>query len=170
MKDLEWFLGVRVIRDRARKKLWLVHDTYIEKMAAKFQLIDGKCPSTPLPVLELTKFEGKAHPKDVKRYQEKVGTVLYTAIMIRPDVAYAASLLSQFLTNPGPEHFTAVNWTIRYLFGTRFLAIEYNGELKDLNLMIASDASFADDLLTRRSSQGYLILLFGGAIIWKAAR
>ncbi len=170
MGDLEWFLGVRVIRDRAAKKLWLVHDSYIEKMATKFGLVDGKCPSTPLPVLELVKYQGQAHPKDIKRYQEKVGTVLYSAITIRPDVAYAAALLSQFLTNPGPEHFAAVNWAIRYLYGTRFLAIEYSGELRDMNLMIASDASFADDPETRRSSQGYLIQLFGGPVIWRAVR
>ena len=106
----------------------------------------------------------------MKRYQEKVGTLLYTAITIRPDVAFATSQLSQFLTNPGPEHFAAVNWAIRYLYGTRFLAIEYSGELKDMNVMIASDASFADDPETRRSSQGYLFQLFGGAIIWKAVR
>jgi hypothetical protein len=61
--DVEWFLGVRVIRDRAAKKLWLVHDTYIKKIAKKFQLIDGRCPSTPLPILELRKFNGQAHPR-----------------------------------------------------------------------------------------------------------
>jgi len=170
MLDLEWFLGVRIIRDRTARKLWLVYDSYIERMAAKFGLVDGKCPSTPLPVLELCKYLGKADPKDVKRYQEKVGTLLYTAITIRPDMAFTTSQLSQFLTNPGPEHFAAVNWAIRYLYGTRFLAIEYSGELKDMNVMIASDASFADDPETRRSSQGYLFQLFGGAIIWKAVR
>lgn len=36
--------------------------------------------------------------------------------------------------------------------------------------MICSDASFADDIDTRRLSHGYLITLFGGPIIWKAAR
>ena len=38
--DIEWFLGIRVIRDRATRKIWLVHDTYIEKIAQKFGL-DG---------------------------------------------------------------------------------------------------------------------------------
>jgi hypothetical protein len=56
-------------------------------------------------------------------YQEKVGLLLYIAIMIRPDVAFAAAVLSQFLTNPAPEHFIAIDWALRYLFGTRFLAI-----------------------------------------------
>jgi len=147
-----------------------VHDTYIEKIAKKFHLIDGKCTSTPLPILELKKYARQAPPRQVKEYQEKVGSVLYTAIMIRLDVAYAASLLSQFLTNPGPEHHAAVNWTIKYLYGTRFLGIQYSREHHDANLMIASNASYADDIDTRRSSQGYVMSLFGGPVIWRAAR
>jgi hypothetical protein len=33
---------------------------------------------------------------------------------------------------------------------------------------VASDASFADNTLDRKSSQGYIIKLFGGLIAWKA--
>ncbi len=40
------------------------------------------------------KFTREAYPKDMKRYQEKVRTVLYTAILIRPDIAYTAAILS----------------------------------------------------------------------------
>jgi hypothetical protein len=36
--------------------------------------------------------------------------------------------------------------------------------------MIASDASFADDEETRKFSQGYIILLFDGPMVWKASR
>ncbi len=139
-------------------------------MATKYKLTDGKMPSTPLPGIEIEKYSGQADAQQIKNYQQKVGSLLYTAIMIRPDVAYAAAMLSQFLTNPGPKHFVAVDWTIRYLFGSRFLAIVYGGEPSNADFLVASDASFADDPDTRRSSQGYIILLFGGAIIWKAVR
>jgi hypothetical protein len=77
----------------------------------------------PLLGLELIKYDNQALKRQVKEYQEKVSLVLYTVIMIRLDVTFATSLLSQFLTNPGLEHLIAVNWTIKYLFGTRFLAI-----------------------------------------------
>ena len=127
----EWFLGVRIIRDRQAKTISLVHDTYIEKVALRFDLVDGNCPSTPLPQVELLKNQGQATPAQIKEYQEKVGSVLYTAIMLRADVAFAASRLSHFLTNPSLEHLAAVNWTIRYLFGTRFLAITYSYKLRD---------------------------------------
>ena len=42
--------------------------------------------------------------------------------------------------------------------------------MRDSQLIIALDTSFADDLETRRSSQGYIVMLFGGLIIWRAAR
>jgi hypothetical protein len=36
LEDLKWFLGVRVIRDRPNRKLWLYQDAYINKIASKF--------------------------------------------------------------------------------------------------------------------------------------
>ena len=63
-------------------------------MAAKFQLINRNTLSILLLVLELMKFTREAYPKDMKRYQEKVRTVLYIAILIRPDVVYIAVMLS----------------------------------------------------------------------------
>jgi hypothetical protein len=36
--------------------------------------------------------------------------------------------------------------------------------------VIASDASFADNEKTRKSSQGYIILLFGGPMVWKTLK
>ena len=96
--------------------------------------------------------------------------------MIRADAAFAVSTLSHFLANPSKIHLMAITWTLRYLYGSRFLAIVYGAPigadaptLTDM-LIIASDASFADDVESRRSSMGYTILLFGGLIAWRAAR
>lgn len=167
---VSWFLGVRVIRDRKRRTITLVHDEYIDKIAKKFDLAEtGKFPATPLSSEDIKKSTGEATKKEIKDYQERVGSILYTSIMVRPDIAYAASRLSQYLTNPSKQHFDAVNRVIVYLYRTRYQSIQYgNGDPNEL--MICSDASFADDIDTRRSSHGYLITLFGGPIIWKAAR
>ena len=72
--ELQWFLGIRIIRNRAAKKLWLCQDSYIEKIAYTFRLPAGrKAPATPLPVEELTKYEGTATPESIHSYQSKVG-------------------------------------------------------------------------------------------------
>jgi hypothetical protein len=88
---VKWFLGVRVVRDRAAKKLWLVHDTYIEKITRRFGLFNRKCLSTLLPGYKLEKNKGQASKAQIKDYQRRVKSVLYTAIMIRPNVAYTAA-------------------------------------------------------------------------------
>lgn len=119
--------------------------------------------------IPLMKYSGTATKSEIKRFQELVGSILYTAIMIRPDVAFAAAQLSLFLTNPGPEHHKAGLQGIRYLWSTRYLGIRYGGETES-QVMIAGDASFADGPDTRRSSQGYVIILFGGPVVWKASR
>jgi len=58
--DVNTFLGMRVIRDRESKKLWLVYDQYIEKIAKRFGVDDiGKCFSIPLLAEELVKNLGE---------------------------------------------------------------------------------------------------------------
>jgi hypothetical protein len=166
---VEWFLGVRVIRNRQDRTITLVHDAYIDKITKKFNLMDGSFPQTPLPSEELIKNAGEASKQHIKSYQERVGSVLYTAIMMRPDIAYAVSKLSHFLTNPSDQHSKAVDRVIMYLYRTRFESIQY-GNYNGPDLTICGDASFADDPETRKSSHGYIAMLFGGAIFWKAAR
>ena len=170
--DVNWFLGVRVVRNRSLGTVLLLYDTYLDKVAKRFNLKEsGRFPETPLPSGELVRNPGDASKQDIKAYQERVGSVLYSAIMIRPDVAYAVSQLSQYLTNPSQAHLDAVEYLIVYLYRSRHKGITYGGGVRvGDELQIYGDASFADDAETRRSSHGFIVTLFGGPIIWKAAR
>ena len=168
---VKWFLGIRVIRDRETRRIWLSQSSYLEKLATKFNLLDEntRFPALPIPVKEFAASQEQATKADVKTYQEKIGSILYAAVTTRPDVARAASVLSRFLTNPSNEHMKAADQTILYLYATRFLALEFSGGADDV-LFIACDASFADIVDSRHSSQGYLATLFGGPVVWKAAK
>jgi hypothetical protein len=68
MRDMAWFLRVRVIRDRAAWKIWLVYNTYIKKITKRFELLDRKYPSTPLPSIEFKKYKGQALKRQIKEY------------------------------------------------------------------------------------------------------
>ena len=60
-----------------------------------------------------------------------------------------------------------INRLLTYLYDMRFLALEFSMvTLYEINqvLKAAFDVSFADDALTRRSLQGFLISLFNGPI------
>jgi hypothetical protein len=86
---------------------------------------------------------------------------LFAAITTRPNIAFATSRLSCFLVNLSTEHHDAANCVLLYLRRTRALALKL-GRGEDLK--VASDASFADNTLDRKSSQRYAIKLFGGLI------
>ncbi|KAI0991909.1 hypothetical protein K3495_g16278 [Podosphaera aphanis] len=63
------------------------------------------------------------------------------------------------------------NRCIQYLYSTRYLAILYHENPGSVNVFDgSSDAAFADDTETRRSSEAYLFRLFGGPIAWAAKK
>ncbi|RMZ74711.1 hypothetical protein DV736_g6719, partial [Chaetothyriales sp. CBS 134916] len=163
------FLSTRVVRDRKQKKLWICMDQYLEKLLTLYELEYHKLSDTPLSTQELVPFDGEATPSQIKAYQRRIGSIIYPASTVRPDVAFGASKLAEFMMNPSPSHLAEANRMITYLYKTRYQAIEYSAVTMD-NLEAASDASFADDSMTRRSSQGYLIKLFNGPIAWQASR
>jgi len=111
--------------------------------------------------------EDSAQAYEITRYQKKIGSILYAAVITRPDIDSAASRLSQFLTNPGPIHQEAADRVLLYLQRTQGLARQLGGEY---DLVVASDASFADNTLDRKSSQAYVMKLFGGLIGWRASK
>ncbi|KAL1956601.1 hypothetical protein VTO42DRAFT_7012 [Malbranchea cinnamomea] len=93
--------------------------------------------------------------------------------MTRPDIAHAASLLARFMQNPSPFHSAEADRVICYLRDSKDLSLVYDGSISTNSLAsfkAYSDAAYADDPTTRRSSEGYLFSLFGGPVDWKAAR
>ena len=90
--------------------------------------------------------------------------------MTRPDVAFTAAKLLEFVQNPSRQHIEAVNRAICYLHGTKNHAIEYSNENEGTTVFTgASDAAYADNL-DRKSSKGYIFSLFSSPIDWKASK
>jgi hypothetical protein len=117
-----------------------------------------------------------------------VGSLNFIITITRADAAKASFILAEFMQNPSLKHMDAADHALLYLYGTKSLAIEYSvGKttietiIKELpaqrmdnddpeHFQAASDAAFADDIKTRRSSEGYLFKLFGGPINWRATK
>jgi hypothetical protein len=162
--DLQWFLGVDVIRDRPHRKIQLSQAAYADKISRLADRKDAQ-NDTPMTAIELKPRNGLATPSEINKFQRKTGSLLFAAVTTRPDIAFATSRLARFLTNPGPEHHEAADRILLYLVDTKWRALQLGG---GTGLQIASDASFADNTMDRKSSQGYAIKLFNGLIAWKA--
>jgi hypothetical protein len=171
MDDFRWFLGMRIDRDRQNRKLYLSQTSYIQKIAEQFGLtgINTKA-DTPMTEHELLPApdDETITPESNHLYQSKIGSLLFAAISTRPDLAFAASRLSRFNHRAGKLHHDAADRAIRYLYNTRYHCLVYGQEEGLRSFVCASDASFADNTLDRKSSQGYIFTLFGGPVAWRA--
>ncbi|KID82365.1 polyprotein [Metarhizium guizhouense ARSEF 977] len=180
MGEPKWFLGIHILRDRNRKTIWLTQDAYIDKIANKFAVDLSKKPATPMGLEELLKSSAQATKQSIDRYQQKVGSMLFAAISTRPDIAFAVARLARHNQNPNEVHHKAADRVIQYLYSTRSYAIRLGSgnrtrkgtqSVKQVDTFLcASDASFADNTEDRKSSQGYVMRLYGGAIAWRASK
>lgn len=167
----KWFLGIHIIRNRAKRSIWLTQDAYIDKISHQFDIdLDSKLPETPMTGQELFPATSQSDPRSIEEYLTKVGSILFTAISTRPDVAFAVSRLARFNQKPDQTHHDAADRLLQYLYRTRSLAIRLGGTQSIMSFLCASDASFADNTLDRKSSQGYVMMLFGGPIAWRASK
>jgi len=66
--EINWFLGIRIIRDKDQGKLWLCQDSYIEKIATSFHLEHSKLARIPMNLEELLPYDGKASLQDIYAY------------------------------------------------------------------------------------------------------
>ncbi|XP_068339147.1 secreted RxLR effector protein 161-like [Pyrus communis] len=110
----------------------------------------------------------KGGKKD-KPYVSLVGSLMYAQVCIRPDLAFAVSMLGRFQSNPGASHWVAAKKVPRYLKRTRDFMLTYSNVDK-LDLVGFTDSDLAGCVDDRKSTNGYIFLLANGAILWKSAK
>ncbi|GJY99068.1 retrotransposon protein, putative, ty1-copia subclass [Tanacetum coccineum] len=87
----------------------------------------------------------------------------------RPDIAHAVSIASRYLANPGKNHWEAVKWILKYLKGTADVGLVYGrdqGKHVDIDGFV--DADYAKDPDKGRSIIGYVFMVHGCVVSWKA--
>jgi hypothetical protein len=150
----------------------LSQEAFIEKIANQYGIdTEGRMPNILMTEVELLPADTRVDVASALRYQCKMRSLLYAAITTRPDVAFAVLRLAWFNRNSMPIHHEAVDRVIRYLYGLKHMAICYGGDTGGSGtqaFIYASNASFADNSIDRKSSQGYIMMLFNGAISWRA--
>lgn len=65
-------------------------------------------------------------------YASAVGSIMYTMVCCRPDLAYAMSVINKFMSNPGYAHWEIVKGVLRFIKGT----LDHGLSFKFLSLLI----------------------------------
>ncbi|UYV61059.1 hypothetical protein LAZ67_1003272 [Cordylochernes scorpioides] len=168
----DYFLGLQIYRDRTTKILFLHQASYIERTLEHYNLLEIKLQSVPSdPYSKLTKKMCPTDNQEIEEmnkipYRQTIGSLMYLMTGTRPDIAYAVSRVSQFMNNPGPSYWTAVKKIFGYLKATKNIGICFGGSSCTTSLIGFSDADFAGDLDTRKSTTGNVFMLNNGPISW----
>ena len=107
-------------------------------------------------------------PVDKGRYQMLEGRLMYLA-HIRPDLAYALSVVSQYMHDLGEHHMNAVMRILRYLKGSPSKGILFN---KNNHLRVEgyTDADWTGSSDDRRSTSGYFTFVRGNLVTWRSKK
>ncbi|PHT40240.1 Retrovirus-related Pol polyprotein from transposon TNT 1-94 [Capsicum baccatum] len=176
MKDLgpaKKILGMEINRDRQAGKLFLSQKKYVMKMLDRFGMRDCKAVNTPLAAhFKLSSDQCPQSEEEQRRmshvpYSNAVGSLMYAMVCTRPDLAYAVSVVSRFMHNPGKQHWESVKWILRYLKGSPDIGLVFDRQRSDPGGVVGYvDADYGGDLDRRRSLSAYIFTLCGSAISW----
>lgn len=166
--DVGYFLGLEILVNESGS-IHLHQSTYAEKVLARY----GMEASHPVAVPADTSINSIEAHETVGAinfpFRESVGSLMYLAVATRPDISYAVSSVSRHLENPNQAAVNAVKRILRYIKSSYSHGIIFSSNLK-INLTCFSDADFAGNIATRKSTSGYVCIMGGGAISWASQR
>ncbi|CAI5458135.1 unnamed protein product [Closterium sp. Yama58-4] len=170
--ELRRYLGLQISRDRAARTITLTQSHMVQQVLQRFGLQDSSPAPTPLAVDHRLTGPFPDEPFEPSGpYAELVGCLMYLMTCTRPDLAFPLSILSRFVATGRhrPVHWAAAKRVAKYLGATSGMGLVLGGT-QPVVLTGHCDSSYADDVETQRSTQGYCFSLGSGAVSWRSTR
>ena len=170
MGSAHFFLGIEIVR--GPQKISLNQSAYIQKILERFHLTNAHTVSTPLnPGTKLLETPDTSDREarvdrvvvgevDETEYRSMIGSLMYLMLCSRPDIAFAVGVLSRYNDWPRASHWSAAKHLLRYVKKTAHLGLTLGPfSTNDLHPILYSDADWAGDLDTWKSTGGYVCVL-----------
>ncbi|XP_048435486.1 uncharacterized mitochondrial protein AtMg00810-like [Pyrus x bretschneideri] len=152
--DLKYFLGVEVAR--SSKGIFLSQRKYVLDLLKENGMLGCKPVETPIVKKHHLCLNPSQKLVDKGRYQRLVGRLIYLA-HTRPNIAYALSVVSQFMHSPNVNHIAAVMHILAYLKsapGKRSIVWE----------------TWAGHVTDRQSTSRYFTFVGGNLVTWRSKK
>ena len=173
-------VGIALRRNRAARTIALSQTALIDKIVSTYGQGDAKPASTPMvhgvllrrPDSNSVLEDSEKERLDRIPYRSLVGSLMYVASGTRPDIMFAVSKLSRFLDCYREDHWLAAIRVVRYLKGTRKLALHLGGPSSSFALLGYSDSDYANEPGSegRRSVGGHCFTLGSGMVSWSSKK
>ncbi|PRQ47582.1 putative RNA-directed DNA polymerase [Rosa chinensis] len=169
MKDLgslKYFLGIEVARGSSG--IFLCQRKYVLDLLTETGMLGCRPADTPIEQNhKLAEYPNQTLTKKA-RYQRLVGRLIYLS-HTRPDIAYAVSVVSQFMHNPSETHMEAVIRILRYLKSAPGKGLMFSKH-SHLDISGYTDADWAGCVTDRKSTSGYFTFVGGNLVTWRSKK
>jgi hypothetical protein len=138
--SLEWYIGMKVVDTGSSVEFSQSH--YVTKAIEKYGYdpkVTAESPMKDSYAIEKKPDDELFPDEDIR---SKIGTLMYTAVCVRPDITFAVNYLARVTVHPSAEVCKAVDRVFAYLNGTKEYGIKITKGL-DLALIVYSDADLA---------------------------
>lgn len=174
--EVEWLLGIKIIRNKADLTISLSQEKYIVDLIDKYSVVEDRSAVTPWPSssTDLSFDDSPSSDAEIaamkdKPYRSLVGSLLWLAVISRPDIMVRLLRLAKFQSNPGPKHWDALLYVLTYVANTRSLALTLGGiGPASICLSAFSDSNYNKDNDCKSTSG--LVTSLGGlaSISWES--
>ncbi|CAL8138959.1 unnamed protein product [Prunus armeniaca] len=170
LKDLgplTFFLGLQ-ISFKSNGDLFISQQKYAKNLLVKAGMESCRsCPTPSKPHTQVLPTDGE-HLKEPSVYRSIVGALQYLTFT-RPDLAYSVNTVRQFMNSPTEVPFQLVKRILRYIQGTLHYGLTYSSSVP-VSLSAYSDADWAEEITTRRSTIGFVVFLGSNPISWQSKK
>lgn len=101
-------------------------------------------------------------------YQQLISSLMYLAVLSRPDIAYSVSYLSQFNNCHNESHWKQAKRVLRYFKQTKNYDLKFVKDNEDLESFV--DADWGGNSFDRKSYTGFCFKLSGSAVSWESRK
>ena len=179
--EVEWVNEVKWLKFCGMQLRWQGDSLLLGQPDFARELLERHGPvpgrQVPLPKIDMAPdVEDSIDPADVRRCQQLLGELLWLSGRTRPDLAFAVSTLSGWVTKCPKKVQELGRYLLGYLQETWEFVLTYKSCLTDqgeptdelMKLTLLSDASHAPQGL--RGCQGILALWGGALVQWESKR
>lgn len=163
-------LGMKSIRDRINKILYLSQKSYISKVLKMFEI--ERLKAVNIPIAQHLKLSVNQIPKieEEKSFMQKmphaslVGSIMYGMVCTRFDLTHLVSLVSRFMSNLDKHYRHAIKGILQYLAGTQSLGLQFGKNVIVNEIMGYVDSNYVGYIDTKKFLTSFVFTSFGGPV------
>lgn len=143
-------------------------EQYVENLLKRFNMLDCKTAETPMEInLKLEKSQNSCCDNKYP-YRQLVGSLMYLAVLTRPDIAYSVNYLSQFNNSYDETHWKHLKRILKYLKGTKNYGLVFSKDESYIKGYV--DADWGSDNSDRKSFSGFSFIMSNTVVSYECRK